>query len=141
MHASEISAFESTLQKSNGWIRELMDDLGWDEPQRAYHGLRAVLHALRDRLPLAEIADLSSQLPMLIRGVLFENWRPNHTPVIDRTQAQFFEHVYDNFPGDSDVDANELVRAVIGLLSRHISEGEMDDIVSCMPKQLRELWD
>lgn len=141
MHASAISAFETTIQKSNGWIRELMDDLGWDEPQRAYHGLRAVLHALRDRLPLAEIADLSSQLPMLIRGVYFENWRPSHTPVADRTQEQFFEHVYDNFPGDLGVDAKELVRAVFGLLSRHVSEGEIHDIITSMPKQLRDLWD
>lgn len=141
MHVSAISAFESTVQKSNGWIRELMDELGWDEPQRAYHGLRAVLHALRDRLPVVEAADLSSQLPMLIRGVFFENWRPSHTPVADRTREQFFEHVIDNFPDDRGVDAEELVRAVFWLLASHISEGEIDDIKSAMPKQFRDLWD
>jgi uncharacterized protein (DUF2267 family) len=141
MRASAISAFDTTIQKSNAWIRDLMDELDWDEPQRAYHGLRAVLHALRDRLPLAEVADLSSQLPMLIRGVFFENWRPSQTPVADRTREEFFEHVYENFPGDMEVDAAELVRAVFWLLSNHISEGEIEDIVRTLPKQLRELWD
>jgi uncharacterized protein (DUF2267 family) len=90
MHASAIRAFESTLEKSNKWIRQLMEELDWDDPQRTYHGLRAVLHALRDRLPLGEVGDLSSQLPMLIRGVFFENWRPNHTPVRDDTPEQFY---------------------------------------------------
>lgn len=141
MHASAIPAFESTLHKSNTWIRQLMDELGWDDPQRAYHGLRAVLHALRDRLTVAEASDLSAQLPMLLRGVYFENWRPNHTPVPDRTAEQFYAHVYDNFPSDLKFDAEDLVRAVFWLLSQHISQGEIADVKASLPQKLRELWE
>jgi uncharacterized protein (DUF2267 family) len=141
MHASAITAFESTLEKSNTWIRQLMEELGWDDPQRTYHGLRAVLHALRDRLPLAEVGDLSAQLPMLIRGVYFENWRPNRTPVADKTVEQFYAHVYDNFPNDFQFKAEDLVRAVFWLLSQHISQGEIADVKATLPVKIRELWD
>lgn len=141
MHASAIPAFESTLHKSNTWIRQLMDELGWDDPQRAYHGLRAVLHALRDRLTVAEASDLSAQLPMLIRGAYYENWRPNHTPIPDRTTEQFYSHVYDNFPSDLEFDAEDLVRAVFWLLTQHISQGEIADVKASLPQKIRELWE
>ena len=141
MHASAIPAFESTLHKSNTWIRQLMDELGWDDPQRAYHGLRAVLHALRDRLTVAEASDLSAQLPMLIRGVYYENWRPNHTPTPDRTAEQFYAHVYDKFPNDLQIDAEDLVRAVFWLLTQHISPGEIADVKASLPQKIRELWE
>jgi len=141
MHASAIKAFESTLVKSNTWIRQLMEELGWDDPQRAYHGLRAVLHALRDRLPLGEVGDLSSQLPMLIRGVYFESWRPNQSPTPDKTAEQFYAHVYDNFPSDTEFVAEDLVRAVFWLLSQHISQGEIADVKAALPEKIRELWE
>jgi uncharacterized protein (DUF2267 family) len=118
-----------------------MEELGWDDPQRTYHGLRAVLHALRDRLPLGEVGDLSAQLPMLIRGVFFENWRPNHTPIRDKTAEQFFEHIYDGFSSDTQFIAEDLVRAVFWLLSQHISPGEIADVKATLPEKIRELWD
>jgi uncharacterized protein (DUF2267 family) len=43
-------AFDSTLQLTNTWLHELSEELGWTDRSLAYHGLRIVLHALRDRL-------------------------------------------------------------------------------------------
>jgi uncharacterized protein (DUF2267 family) len=48
---------------------------------QSYSALRAVLHALRDRLTVAETAHLSAQLPMLIRGIYFKGWDPTKVPV------------------------------------------------------------
>lgn len=42
----------STVQKAKQWVKELMQELQWDEAQKAYHGLRAVSHTLRDRLTI-----------------------------------------------------------------------------------------
>ncbi|TWT79598.1 hypothetical protein CA13_10020 [Planctomycetes bacterium CA13] len=140
MNASAIAAFESTVQKSNEWVNEVMDEMCWDDPQRAYHGLRAVLHTLRDRLPLAEAVDLSSQLPMLVRGVYFEGWRPNRTVRPDRTKEEFLQHIFDAFPGDFEVDPEELVWAVFRVMARHITKGEIDDIKATLPVKFREFW-
>ena len=69
MIKTHVAPFDSTLQTTNIWLNEIQEHLGWGEDhQRAYHALRAVLHALRDRLPVDHAAALAAQLPMLIRG-------------------------------------------------------------------------
>jgi len=54
--------------------------------------VRAGLHALRDRLIPDEAVDLGAQLPMLVRGMHYEGWKPNATPSDDDRQA-FLERV------------------------------------------------
>jgi uncharacterized protein (DUF2267 family) len=51
MSATGLDVFDRTLQITHVWLDDIMAELGPDR-QRAYHALRAVLHALRDRLPL-----------------------------------------------------------------------------------------
>lgn len=140
MPSTSINVFSSTIQKSNAWVHDLMDEMQWDEPHRAYHGLRAVLHALRDRLSVNETSDLAAQLPLLIRGMYYEGWQPAHTPVRDRTPEQFFKHIFDAFPNDLSVNPEKLVRAVFMLLSSHISHGELEDVKANLPPAIRELW-
>ncbi len=54
-----IQAFERTVQKTNLWLHEIADELKWEDRQRAYVALCAVLHALRNRLTVAEATDLA----------------------------------------------------------------------------------
>jgi uncharacterized protein (DUF2267 family) len=90
--------FDQTLQKTNIWLKEIMDDLGPDR-QRAYHAPRAVLHTLRDRLTVEEAAHLSAQLPLLVRGIYFEGWHPAHKPTTERSQEDFLEQVRTRLQG------------------------------------------
>src|SRR3546814_12105744 len=57
------------------WSSDVCSSDLWDRP-RAYRLMRAVLHALREWLPPEEMSDLAAQLPLLVRGVFFEGWRP-----------------------------------------------------------------
>ncbi|NND97822.1 MAG: DUF2267 domain-containing protein [Pirellulaceae bacterium] len=136
----KIAAFESTVEKSNEWIREVMDEMQWEDPQRAYHGLRAVLHTLRDRLTVHEATDLAAQLPMLLRGMYYESWTPAKTPVRDRTKEQFLNHIDESFANDLSVDSEELTRAVFIVLGCHVTQGELDDVKAVLPAPIRELW-
>ena len=63
-----LDVFDTTVQKTHIWLNEIMQELGWEDRYKAYLGLRTTLHALRDRLPIEETAQLAAQLPMLIRG-------------------------------------------------------------------------
>lgn len=142
MSASAIASFDTTVQTTNGRLKELSQKLEWhDGRQRAYLALRAVLHALRDRLTPEESADLAAQLPMLVRGFYYEGWRPGGKPVKVHTKAQFFAHVERIFPELLPGDVELVVRAVFKVRSRRVAGGEIDDIRNSLSAQLRELWD
>ena len=140
MSMTGLPVFDTTIQKTNLWLNELMEDLEWDNRHKAYQALRGVLHVLRDHLPTAEAAHFSSQLPMLVRGIFFEGWRPNGKGGRDHTAETFLAAVADHFPKDPEIDAERVVRAVFSLLADHIPGGEIEKIIGVMPKQLRQFW-
>jgi uncharacterized protein (DUF2267 family) len=141
MTAATITAFESTVHTTNLWLNEIMERMATDDHQRAYHALRAVLHALRDRLPVNHAAALGAQLPMLVRGIYYEGWTPHRTPLKERKKAAFLYHIRMAFNHESDLDAEEVTRAVLHVLARHISKGEVESVKLTLPHEIRELWD
>ena len=75
MSATGLDVFDKTLQTTNIWLDEIMDQIG---PARhtAWHVLGATLHALRDRLTIDQAVHLGAQLPLLVRGLYYDQWRP-----------------------------------------------------------------
>ena len=139
MGRTSIATFTQAAQQAQEWVNELADDLEWAD-RRAYRLLRNVLHALRDWLPQEEMADLAAQLPVLVRGIYFEGWKPSETPVWNRKKEDFIERIQEAFSDDLLNDPDEAVAAVFRLLDRHVSHGEIEDIRNSMKKPLRELW-
>jgi uncharacterized protein (DUF2267 family) len=135
-----IPAFELAAVKSSEWIREVMSELDVHDEHKALRAFRAGLHALRDRLPAAEVTDLAAQLPTLIRGLYYEGWSAGDHPRI-RSQDAFLGEVRKILGDDQSLDAIVVVRAVIRILARHVSDGELDDIARVLPRRLAELWE
>jgi uncharacterized protein (DUF2267 family) len=144
MSATGIAVFDSTLQKTNGWLKDLMHELGWDDRHKAYLALRATLHALRDRLTVEEVAQLGAQLPMLIRGFHYEGWDPADKPLRERHEEQFLVRISRQFSDDACGSpyrsVSEIARAVFTVLARRVTEGEIEDVKHVLPAELRELW-
>lgn len=141
MSATGLSVFDATIEKTNVWLNGVLDQLGWQDRHRAYTALRTVLHALRDRLTVAEAADLGAQLPLLVRGIYYEGWHPSGKPVKERKAADFLAHVRLGFRDDPTVDAEQIARAVFQVLAGHVSAGEIKDVKNLLPNELRELWE
>ena len=135
-----LTHFDSMIEKTNEWLGELMHELNKHDRHGAYHALRVVLHALRDRLTVNEAANLGAQLPTLIRGIYYEGWRPAAVPVRERKKEQFLSHVRESYKHDESVDVEEVVRAVLRVLANRVSAGEIEDITHSLPKELNSLW-
>jgi uncharacterized protein (DUF2267 family) len=140
MSQTGLPQFDSTLQTTNTWLRELMERMGWQDRHRAYHALRAALHALRDRLPVDEVATLGAQLPMLVRGFYYEGWHPADKPLKERRKEAFLAHIAEAFRDTPDVDPERVARAVFQLVAKHVTAGEIEGVKHCLPAELRSLW-
>jgi uncharacterized protein (DUF2267 family) len=139
MSATGLKVFDSTIQTTNIWLDEIMKDLKWSDRHRAYHALRAVLHTLRNRLPVDDAAHLSAQLPMLVRGVFFEGWHPASTPVKERRLEQFVAHVSEAFALDTDADPEQVCRSVLKVLGKHVDTGAVEHLRKVLPEELHDL--
>ena len=140
MSFTGLPIFDETLQLSNVWLNELMEELDWKDKKRAYRVLRATLHALRDRLTAHEAIHLGAQLPMLIRGLYYEGWHMKEGASPEHTKQAFFDHVYGELRDDPGIDAERPVRAVFKLLVRKITPGEIEDVKNMLPAGVRALW-
>jgi uncharacterized protein (DUF2267 family) len=140
MSATGLDVFDTTLHKTNSWLNDLMQVLGWQDRHKAYMALKATLHALRDRLTVEEVAQLGAQLPMLIRGFYYEGWDPTGKPLRVRHKEEFFARIEQEFREDDHIDPQRVARAVFTVLAKRVSEGEIEDVKHVLPTEIRDLW-
>lgn len=139
MSSTSLEVFDETLHKTNTWLKQIAQELSVDR-QGAYHVMRAVLHCLRDRLTIHEAADLGDQLPMLVRGIYYEAWHPAGKPNKIRSRDEFLAGITTRIATKQSIDAEQAARAVFRTLENHISVGEIHDVISVLPENIRTLW-
>lgn len=117
--------------------------MNWENRERALSAFRASLHAVRDILPLQEVIHLGAQLPILIRGLYYENWHYNPKPLRLKTIGEFYELVRDNLgTGANKYSTEELrkfTRASLRIITKHVSAGEMYEIKANLKEKLRDI--
>lgn len=138
----ESQLIESTVATSRQWLHELLQtlELSEDDAGRAFHALRAGLHAIRDRLPAAEAVHLGAQLPTLVRGIYYDGFRLTNDESKIRTRSEMLARVQRELAPDKRLYAPAVLHAVIALIERHVSAGEIDKVVATLPKAIAELW-
>jgi uncharacterized protein (DUF2267 family) len=137
MPKTGLAAFDTTVDKTNHMLHEIEAACGWPRERRnqSYAALRAVLHALRDRMTVDEAAEFAAQLPMLVRGFFFEGWDPSRVPMkMDRDA--FFARVRKDFPFALDGNIDQLIQRVLAVVHEHVTDGEWQDILSIVPKDM-----
>ena len=140
MSANGLEVFDRTLETTHIWLNEICNDLGPDK-QLAWKVLSTVLHKLRDRLTINLAAHLGAQLPLLVRGVYYDQYDPGHMPSEARSRDEFVAEVGEWLKDSRPVDVDEAVRSVFRVLSRHISEGQINKVRDALPKSLRQMWE
>lgn len=138
---AKTHVFDPHVETASRWLHELRGYLGLahDQDARALHALRVGLHAIRDRLPANEVLDLAAQLPLLIRALYLEGWRLDHAPKRIRHRGAWVASLRTAL-GSEELLPLDILRGVIRLLTTHVSDGELADIIATLPGPLAELW-
>jgi uncharacterized protein (DUF2267 family) len=140
MSATGLEVFDDTIQKTNIWLKEIGETLGRDNRRLAYRALRAVLHALRDRMTIEEAAHLSAELPMLVRGIFYEQYRPTDMPAKIREQQEFLDLINREIADAPELPPQEAAKAVFLCLNRHLDPHQAIHARDMMPESIRRLW-
>ncbi len=138
MTTTGVRTFDTSLETTREWLRDLQEQMGLDDEQRAFRVMRAVLQALRDRLTVEEAAQFAAQLPMLLQGVYYHGWTPRGKPDKIRSREEFLNRVADNLMREHDPE--EACRAVFMVLERRMPDGEVEDVKRILPEPIRDLW-
>jgi uncharacterized protein (DUF2267 family) len=137
--APGLHLFDTTIQESNLWLKDLMARLGTKDGHAAQGILRATLHALRDRIGPENATHLGAQLPMLLRGLYYEGWRLSKSTK-ERHTLQFIEHVRSMLPDLDEAQVRLGICAVLDLLAARIDPAEAGKLAAVFPKEMRNLW-
>ncbi|MEG6507770.1 DUF2267 domain-containing protein [Methyloligella sp. 2.7D] len=135
-----LDTFDKTVQESNLWLKDIMDRLETADRHRAYSSLRAVLHALRDRVGAENAAHLGAQLPMLLRGLYYEGWDPTDKPSKERHEEAFLAHIAKELPRAEEGEVEQGALAVLDVLSKHIDRNAAVKTAAMFPMELRKFW-
>ncbi len=139
MATTGLEVFDKTLHTTNLWLDEICAEIGPDK-HLAWHVLGAVLRSIRDELLIGQSAHLAAQLPLLVRGAFFDQYRPAAQPVAERSQEDFIARIREELAGCRPVRPDLAATAVMRTLNRHITEGQIKKARDALPKGIRALW-
>jgi uncharacterized protein (DUF2267 family) len=124
---------------AQAFYRTVREKIGRLEREEAKRGTAAVLRALRDRLTPEEADQVVAQLPGPLKAVWEAGDRPDRRPLKMRRDA-FYSRVRLEAGLVSAREAQWLTLAVFGALKEQLSAGEAEDVLSQLPKDLKEVW-
>ena len=140
--------FEKYAAHGYEFLGKVAQRLGAPEDKdRAFRVTKAVLHALRNRLYPAEFVQLLAQLPMCIKAIAVDGWDFQEKPQKIKHLDEFIEQVmkedqrlaHNDFPTRE--EALKAIKAVFGAIKEYVSEGEVKDVESELPAEIRKLME
>jgi uncharacterized protein (DUF2267 family) len=137
--------FEKYAAEATHFINQIADELNVDYNMAA-RITRAVLHAVRDRIPPVDAVQFAQGLPMGIKSVFFDQYDLSRVPVKIRRPEDFLDFVrqkdgnlahhdftYPEFIEDS-------IAAVFRVLERNMDYGQVEQIKHMVNDELAYLF-
>ncbi len=137
-----IEVLNKDTQLVHEWLNDIRDVTGLADKEQALASLRAVLQELRDNLKIDDLAHFSAQLPIFIRGLLFENWEPTGEPLKERHKEDFLNSVQRVLEdlGHKEIEPGLAARGVFNAIESQISQNDVDKLFNIVSKGVWEVW-
>jgi uncharacterized protein (DUF2267 family) len=138
--------FERYAADGNHFINQVAAELDTGR-NTAARVTRAVLHAVRDRLPPEDAIEFAQGLPMALKGVYIDQYDLSSAPRIIRHPEQFIDYVCyldgrsagRDFPDRESVE--DSIAAVFRVLERNMDFGQVAQIKRMMNDELGYLFE
>ena len=137
--------FNQFATEANTFLKEYAKEMDLvDDTEKAGRILSSILHGLRDVISIEESLQLIAQFPMFLKAVYVNGWSihkrdriKNMTEFIDLVRK--FDGVTSVHDFESDEVAENYIDTTFILLRKYISLGEMEDIRTELPKDLKSM--
>ncbi|MDB9720474.1 DUF2267 domain-containing protein [Winogradskyella sp.] len=139
--------FNSYAAEANNFIKEYAKELMLNEDtEKAGRILSAILHGLRELISTRESLQLIAQYPMFLKAVYVNGWKIKDKKPKVKTMDDFIALVktcdspseINDFGYDNDL-AEKYIYSTFIMLRRYTSLGELEDIRSELPKELKDM--
>jgi uncharacterized protein (DUF2267 family) len=134
MSATGLQVFDKSIQMTNIWLDEIMEDMGPDR-QLAWH----LLGAMRDRLPPDLAAHLGAQLPLVVRGAYYDQYEPSVSPEKTRSLDAFLSKIADELKFNRPVNTKNALQVVCSVLAKHVDDGQLGKVWEALPQDIRQV--
>jgi uncharacterized protein (DUF2267 family) len=128
---------DTSVQRTHEWLHEI----GPDNERAAYAVLRATLHAVRNRLPVELVAHFGAELPMLVRRIYYDGWRPAAAKLKAAQNKDFLDAMCRELKGHDELEEfEEVARTVLRVIDERVAPRQAEHVLDALPEKVRRLW-
>ena len=136
--------FNQYAADANSFMKEYAEKLNIEDKDKAGRILSAILHGLREVISTEESLQFIAQLPMFLKAVYVNGWS-SHKKQRVKSLIEFIDLI-NRFDGvtavndfESDKKTIKYIKTTFLVLRKYISHGELEDIRTELPKELKSL--
>lgn len=137
--------FNQFAVEGNTFMKKYAHELNLgDDTDKAGRILSSILHGLREVISVEESLQLMAQFPMFLKAVYVNGWTLRKREKV-KTMVDFIDMVreFDGKTSINDFESNEVAESYIDstfiILRQYISLGELEDIRTSLPKDLKSM--
>lgn len=137
--------FEDNKKDAIVLLQSVAQELNTDDLNKAGRIFRAVLQAIRDRLPVNEAVHFAAQLPIFWKGIFFDQYDPEKVPVRIRDAQEWINYIRNKnaFAANNDFQQDEEITAafkgVFKALQNHMTDGQLQKVKESLNQEIQEL--
>jgi uncharacterized protein (DUF2267 family) len=137
----QAGGIETGARREQTWVHflKLLQARGGLARELAENAAVSVMCALEQHLAGGEVGNLEAQLPLRLRELLQRCPIHQGAPARRFGRDEFLQMVADELGVETD-EAEHLSHVVFETVRDWLSEGEVDDVASQLPDDLRALW-
>ena len=137
--------FNQFAKEGNSFLKEFAKKINMpDDTDKAGRILSSILHGLREVITMEVSLQLISQFPMFLKAVYVNKWTTRKKARV-KSMTEFIDLIreLDGVTSLNDFESEEVtenyINATFMMLRKYVSLGELEDLRTVLPKDLKSI--